>query len=486
MEADSEQQLAETAVRWHWSLPEEECLARLVNKHKKKAEDGETHTGNLFDEVAIELNGLGFGIERTSGACASKWRRMSDNQSKLRGNTLSNGSNWDYDFDDTGDFITDEDEVDKGPNSMIDKNQKISRPIWSEEESRTLYENIKTLLELSNQERSSKFTNAKQLFNHVTALHRVKGYFRSSDACHHYWNTTGRELWDYDERIVGDFKTNDARNAKDINSSFKTNERAVEDVKKSKRFTPSQISELSQLAKETLNPSTEQKEKVAKDHGISIFQVSTYFANKRSTQKKEMTKNALDHESSKRKQSGRLEAEFADGNESTVALADNVLRDTKKPRLSSSSHIAFNNDGKSAKLPSSIEQDYIRKHSASPPLPNPTRLYPPDKDFIGSNAPIEINSSPMRPTSTMKDAPNSDDEAGFKEMQEMVLVQRRRIEERIAASIDRRKQLELETIRHQTRADMEREAAEGTQKKVDEELKVEARLRTRLNQIGSL
>ncbi|KAF7886863.1 uncharacterized protein EAF02_003510 [Botrytis sinoallii] len=420
MEADSEQQLAETAVRWHWSLPEEECLARLVNKHKKKAEDGETHTGNLFDEVAIELNGLGFGIERTGGACASKWRRMSDNQSKLRGNTLLNGSNWDYDFDDTGDFITDEDEVDKGPNSMIDKKPED----------------------------------------------KVKGYFRSSDACHHYWNTTGRELWDYDERIVGDFKTNDARNAKDINSSFKTNERAVGDVKKSKRFTPSQISELSQLAKETLNPSTEQKEKVAKDHGISIFQVSTYFANKRSTQKKEMAKNALDHENSKRKQSGRLEAEFADGNESTVARADDVLRDTKKLRLSSSSHIAFNNDEKSAKLPSGIEQDYIRKHSASPPFPSPTRLYPPDKDFIGSNAPIEINGSPMRPTSTMKDAPNSDDEAGFKEMQEMVLVQRRRIEERISASIDRRKQLELETIRHQTSADMGREAAKEPRKKL--------------------
>lgn len=92
----------------------------------------------------------------------------------------------------------------------------------------------------------------------------------------------------------------------------------------------------------------------------------------------------------------------------------------------------------------------------------------------------------MRTTSTMKDTPSSDDEAGFKELQGMVLVQRRRIEERIAASVDKRKQLELETVRHQTRADMEREAAQRTQKKVDEELKVEDRLRTRLSQIGSL
>ncbi|TGO58954.1 hypothetical protein BCON_0049g00070 [Botryotinia convoluta] len=479
MEADSEQSLAEAAARWGWSLPEVEGLTQLIKKHKKRVQDGEIPNGDLFDKVSTELNKRGFGTERTSLACASKWRRISGNQSKSRSSALLNGSNWDADFGDAGDFITVKDEVDKGPNNMIDKNQKINRPIWREEESRSLYEEIKALQELSNQGGSPKFTSATQLFNHVSALHKVKGYFRSSDACHSYWHATGRELWDYDEQIVGDFKTNDARNGKVTNSSFKANERAVEDAKKLKRITLSQISELSQIAKETLNPSMEQKEKLAKDHSISVFQVSIH-SKEGNGQKRVRPGN------SKRKQSGRLHAEITDGNESIVAQADDALRDIKKPRLSSFSQIAFTNDGRSAQLPLVVEEDYVRKLSASPPLPKPARLHTPNTEFIGSNDPIEINSSPLHPTKTMKDTSSSEDEAGFKEMQEMVLVQRRRIEERIAVSIDRRKQLELETIRHQTRADMEREAAEGTQKKVDEELKVEARLRTRLNEIRSL
>ncbi|TGO15684.1 hypothetical protein BTUL_0037g00360 [Botrytis tulipae] len=486
MEADSEQSLGETAARWSWSSPEEDCLTRLIKKHRKRIEGDEIHKGNLFDEVSIELNGLGFGIERTSFACASKWRRMGDNQSKLRGNTLLNGSSWVSDFDDAGDFITDEDEVDKGPNNIIDKNQKTNRIIWSEEESRTLYEEVKNFTELRTQGGLPK-SSAAELFNHVAPILKVRGYVRTPRACQRYWRSTGSELWNYDERTSGDFKIPDARGANFTEPSSRINDRVPKETKNSGGvLTKSQIIALSQLATESLNPSTEQKKKVAKDHGISVFQASSHFANKRSAQKKELAKNSLDHESSKRKQFGRLYVDFADSDESIVARADDVLMDAKKPRLSSSPQIAFNNDGKSAQLPSAIEEDYIRKYSASPPLPNPTTLYTRDTDFVRSNTPIEINSSPMRPASNMKDTPSSDDEAGFKEMQEMVLVQRRRIEERIAASIDRRKQLELETIRHQTRADMEREAAEETQKKVGEELKVEARLWTRLNQIGSL
>ncbi|KAF7944873.1 uncharacterized protein EAE97_005506 [Botrytis byssoidea] len=476
MEADPEQSLAETTARWSWSSPEEDCLTRLIKKHRKRIEGGEIHKGNLFDEVSIELNGLGFGIERTSFACASKWRRMSDNQSKLRGNTLLNGSSWDSDFDEAGDFITDEDEVDKGPNNIIDKNQKTNRIIWSEEESRTLYEEVKNFMELRTQGGLPKST-AAELFNHVAPILKVRGYVRTPRACQHYWRYTGSELWNYDERTSGDVKILEARGAKFTEPSSRINDRALKETKNSRSvLTKSQMSALSQLATESLNPSTEQKEKVAKDHGISVFQISSHFANKRSAQKKELAKNSLDHGSSKRKQFGRLYVDFADSDESIVARADDVLTDAKKPRLSSSSQIAFNNDGKSAQLPSGIEKDYIRKYSASPPLPNPTTLYTRDTDFF-TYAPRKQHE---------RYTPSSDDAAGFKEMQEMVLVQRRRIEERIAASIDRRKQLELETIRHQTRADMEREAAEETEKKVDEELKVEAQLRTRLNQIGSL
>ncbi|TGO58201.1 hypothetical protein BOTNAR_0185g00070 [Botryotinia narcissicola] len=486
MEVDPEQSLAETAARWSWSSPEEDCLTRLIKKHGKRIECGEIHKGNLFDEVSIELNGLGFGIERTSFACASKWRRMSDNPSKLRGNTLLNGSSWDSDFDDAGDFITDEDEVDESPNNIIDKNQKTNRIMWSEEESRTLYEEVKNFTELRTQGGLPK-SSAAELFNHVASILKVRGYVRTPRACQQYWRSTGSEFWNYDERTSGGFKILDARGANFTEPSSRINDRVPKETKNSGGvFTKSQTIALSQLPTESLNPSTEQKKKVTKDHGISVFQISSHFANKRSAQKKELAKNSLDHGSSKRKQFGRLHVDFADSDESIVARADDVLTDAKKPRLSSSSQIAFNNDGKSAQLPSGIKEDYIRKYSASPPLPNPTTLYTRDTDFVRSNTPIEINSSPMRSASNMKNLPSSDDEAGFKEMQEMVLVQRRRIEERIAASIDRRKQLELETIRHQTRADMEREAAEETQKKADEELKAEARLRTRLNQIGSL
>ncbi|TGO25922.1 hypothetical protein BPAE_0070g00420 [Botrytis paeoniae] len=487
MEADSGQSLAETAARWNWSLPEEDCLTRLIKKHKKRVEDGKIPKGNLFDEVSIELNGLGFGIQRTGAACDHKWRRICDKKSMLlAADACENGQDLDADLDGAENSTAYEDEVDGGFTNMVDENQKRTCRAWTEEESRILYEEIKNFTELRIQGGLPKYSGA-ELFNHVTPLLKVRSYVRTPRACQQYWRSTGRELWNYDERTFGDLKILNARDANCTEPSSLINDRALKETKNSRGvLTKSQTIALSQLATESLNPSTEQKEKVAKDHSISIFQVSSYFANKRSTQKKELAKNSLDQESSKRKQSGRLDADFADSNESIVARADDVLGDTKKPRLSSSSQKALINDEKSAQLPSAVEKDYVRKHSASPPLSKPTRLYTPNRDFIGSNAPIEINSSPMRPTSTMEDTPTSDDEAGFKEMQEMVLVQRRRIEEIIAASIDRRKQLELETIRHQTRADMEREAAEGTQKKVDEELKAEARWRTRLNQIGSL
>ncbi|KAF5874646.1 putative transcription factor homeo protein [Botrytis fragariae] len=449
MEAGSEQSLTETAARWIWSLPEEDCLTRLIKKHKKRVEDGEVPKGSLFEEVSIELNGLGFDIQRTGVACEQKWRRICNKKSMLQAaNAWQDDQDLDADFD-AEHSTADENKADGESNNTANGHRKRGNKTWTEDESRILYEEIKTRHELNIRLKLPKFS-ATQLFNHASDLLKVQGYFRTPPACSEYWRVTGRELWNYDERNVGDSTILDARDAKCAEPSSSINDRALGETKNSRGvLSKSQTSALSRLATESLNPSKEQQQKLAKDHGISIFQISTYFANKRSTRKKEMAKKASDQENSKRKQSVKLEAELAGSNDSIVAQADDVLRDTKKRRLSSSSQMV-------------------------------------STEFIGSNAPIEINSSPMRPTSTMEDTASSDDEAGFKKMQEMVLVQRRRIEERIVASIDRRKQLELETIRHQTKADMEREAAEGTQKKVDEELKVEARLRMRLNQIGSL
>ncbi|TEY79718.1 hypothetical protein BOTCAL_0042g00180 [Botryotinia calthae] len=487
MEVDSEQSYTETAARWNWSLPEEECLIRLIKKHKKRVEDGENPKGNFFDEVSIELNELGFGIQRTGTACDQKWRRICNKNSMLRAaDAWKNDQDIDADFGVAEHSTTYEDEADGGFTNMVDENPKrFGRP-WTEEESRILYEEIKTFTELRAQGGLPKST-AVEIFNHVTPLLKVKGYVRTPKACQQYWRSTGSELWSYHERAIGDFKLLDMRTAKSTKSSSEIDDGAVVEGKHPRgTLTKEQKIALSQLAEQTLSPTTEQEEKLMKDHSISAFQISTYFANKRSSQKKETARNELDQENSKRKQFERLFAEIADGNESVVARTDRVSRNTKRPRLSSYSQIAFNSDESSAQLRSSVEEDYIRKPSTSPPLPIPDRLHTSNTEFVGLNAPIEINSSPLRPENAMEDTPSSDDEAGFKEMQEMVLVQRRRIEERIAASIDRRKQLQLETIRHQTRADMEREAAEGTQKKVDEELRVEARLRTRLNQIGSL
>ncbi|KAF7956526.1 hypothetical protein EAE96_003862 [Botrytis aclada] len=489
MEADLEQSLAETAARSVWSLPEEDCLTRLIEKRKERLEDGEVPKGTLFEEVSIELNGLGFGIQRTSTACKQKWRRMRDKKSMLLAANAwqddQDGQDLDDDFD-AEHSTADEDEIDEGFNKIVDENQKRNKRVWAEEESRILYEEIKTFTELRVQEGLPKFTGP-QLFNHVAQLLEVKGYVRTPRACQQYWRSTGSELWNYDERTFGDFNLLDMRNAKPTKPSSKINDRAVVEAKYPRGvLTKSQISALSQLATKSLNPSRKQQQKLAKNHGISIFQSSTYFANKRSTQKKEMAKKASDEENFKRKQSARLEAELALGNEMILGQVDDVSRDTKKRRLSITSQIAFTDYEKSTQLPSTVEEDCVPTLSASPPPSKSPRVRSPNTEFIGSNAPIEINSSPLRPTNTMEDTPSSEDEAGFKEMQEMMLVQRRRIEERIAASIDRRKQLELETIRHQIRAEMEREAAEGTQRKVEEELKVEARLRNRLDQIRSL
>ncbi|KAM0134124.1 hypothetical protein ACHAO1_005812 [Botrytis cinerea] len=487
MEIDSEQPFAETAARWNWSLPEEECLIRLIKKHKKRVEDGENPKGNLFDEVSIELNELGFGIQRTGTACDQKWRRICNKNSTLRAaDAWKDDKDLDADFNVAEHSTSCEDEADGVFTSMADESQKRFCKPWTEEESRILYEEIKTFTELRAQGGLPKST-AVELFNHVTPLLKLKGCVRTPQACQRYWRSTGSELWNYDERAFGDFKLLDVRSAKSTKPSSESNDRAVvEDKYPRGTLRKEQKIALNQLAEQTLSPTTEQEERLVKDHSISAFQISTYFANKRSCQKKETAKNAVDQENPKRKQFERLAEDIADGNESVVARANRVSRNAKRPRMSSSSQITFNNDGSSAQLRLSTEEDYIRKSSTSSLLPKPARLYTPNTEFIGSNAPIENNSSPLSPENTMENTPNSDDEAGFKEMQEMVLVQRRRIEERIAASIDRRKQLELETIRHQTRADMEREAAEGTQKKVDEELRVEARLRTRLNQIGSL
>ncbi|KAF7900252.1 uncharacterized protein EAF01_007554 [Botrytis porri] len=478
MEADSEQSMGETAASWTWSLPEEDCLTRLMKKHKKRVEEGEIPQGILFDEVSVGLNGLGFGIQRTSAACNRKWRRMCDSQSMLRGDTLSNGSNWKFVFGEAADFITDdEDEVDKGPIDLIDKNQKTSKPPWSEEESRTVYEESKTLQELNNQGGSPKFTNTSQLFNQVSALHRVKGYPRSSNACNRYWETTGRELWDYYEQIVGDFKTKDALNAKCTEPISGMNDTALRVTKNSGSvLTKSQISVLSQLATESLNPSTEQKEKVAKDHGISVFRISAYFANKRSSQRKEMAKHALDHESSKRKQSGRLDAEFADGNESIVARADDALRDTKKPRLSSSSQMVPINDNRSAQEVLAIEKDALQDLTM-PALRSTTS----EKEFGSSYAPIEIDSPPLQSSEPRKISLNNG--LYTTEFKEAMLTQRRLMEEQITELTTRKEKLLKKALAHKVTADLEIEAYTAVQKKVVEEENFEAVLRAELKRI---
>ncbi|TGO38993.1 hypothetical protein BHYA_0063g00420 [Botrytis hyacinthi] len=445
METDSEQSSVEAATRnYHWTLRQEESLARPIQKHKKRVEDGED--------------------ERTTYACARKWNRMGENQLKLGGNAFLNGTNWDADFDGAGEFITDGDEVYKGPSDMIDKNKKTRGAIWSEEESRILYEEVKALQELSNQEESPKLTSAAQLFNHVSALHKDKGYSRSPGACHSYWHVTGRELWDCDERVVEYFKTNDARNAKVTNSSFKANEIAVEDAKKSSRIA------INHIAKETLNPSTEQKEKVAKDHGISVFQVPSYFANKRSTKKKELAKNSLDHGSSKRKQSERLGADFADSSESIVAREDDVLRDAKKPRLLNSSQLVQIDGKRSSQQLLAIEKDVLQD------LTTPTlRSTTPEREFGSSYTPIEIDSPPLQSSEPRNT--NLNNSLYTAEFKEAMLTQRRLMEEQITELTKREEKLLKKALAHEVTADLGIEAYNAVQNEIVEEEESEAELK---------
>lgn len=206
MEADSEQSLAETAAPWSWSLPEEDCLTRLIKKHRKRVEVGEVPKGNLFHEVSIELNGLGFGIQRTGAACDHKWRRICDKKSMLlAADAWQNDQDLDADLDGAENSIAYEDEAGGGLTNMVEENQKRICRAWTEEESRILYEGIKTFTELRTQGGLPK-SSAAELFNHAAPLLQERGFVRTPRACQEYWRSTGRELWNYDVRTFGDSK----------------------------------------------------------------------------------------------------------------------------------------------------------------------------------------------------------------------------------------------------------------------------------------
>ena len=86
MNSKSKPSSVEAPMRCNWTEPEEKYLIRLVKKHQKRLEEGEISMGDLFDEVFMEVNGLGTGIQRSTSACDQKWRRICGKKHILRSN----------------------------------------------------------------------------------------------------------------------------------------------------------------------------------------------------------------------------------------------------------------------------------------------------------------------------------------------------------------------------------------------------------------
>ncbi|KAJ8070765.1 hypothetical protein OCU04_001131 [Sclerotinia nivalis] len=118
--------------------------------------------------------------------------------------------------------------------------------------------------------------------------------------------------------------------------------------------------------------------------------------------------------------------------------------------------------------------------STSTPSQKPVEPTTPERKLGGSNTPIEIDSSPLAAANKAEVASSSHKDLYSFEFKGMMLTEYRKIEEKLAASAERKKKLQDKILAHQARAEMERKAAEASLKEVEVEVKFEASLRGEL------
>ncbi|KAJ8070764.1 hypothetical protein OCU04_001130 [Sclerotinia nivalis] len=158
-----------------WTEQEENILVQLVKKHQKRVDNSEISMNNLFDEVSIELNKLGIGIQKANSVCKKNWSRIHDGQSNLHLKGRTSDKYLDADLNDAEGDSTDGDEDSRSFDDKIvgdQKKKRISR-VWTREESRIIYQMIE-IQKLKEQEGSPCLSGSER-FAIASAQLKEKG-----------------------------------------------------------------------------------------------------------------------------------------------------------------------------------------------------------------------------------------------------------------------------------------------------------------------
>lgn len=162
------------------------------------------------------------------------------------------------------------------------------------------------------------------------------------------------------------------------------------------------------------------------------------------------------------------------------AQTGSASRDTnipKKPRLDITPVKASGNSHSGFLPQAAIDKNHLPNFSFSTFARKPVEPVTPKRYLDEPNTPMKINSFPLVLTNKTGTALSSHKDLYSTEFKEIMLTEYRKIEEKLAASAERKKKLQDKILAYQTRAEMERKAAEAGQRGVEVEERIEASLR---------
>ncbi|KAF7868544.1 hypothetical protein EAF04_005075 [Stromatinia cepivora] len=392
---------------------------------------------------------------------------MHDGQSELHLKGRTSDKRLDVDLDDAEDDSTDEDEDSRGLDDKIVGGQKKKRisKIWTREESRIIYQVIE-IQKLKEQEGLPCLSGSER-FAIASAQLKEKGYSRSDRACSRHWYVAGRMSWNYSEspNSTESYIANRIHKEK-----VKADKLKVDKPKAVKKTSPQEVSAHKRPRPQSLN---------LVDNDRS-FNVQTGSALRDTNIPK---KPRLDEVPTKASANSHKDSAKTSNKELAKASNKESTKASNNARSSIQSPVSVDK----VRTPIYISQEkltqsknHLPEISTSTPPQKPVEPTTPKRKPGGSDAPIEIDSSPLAVANKAKTTSSSHKNLYSFEFKRMMLTEYRKIEEKLAASAERKKKLQEKILAHQARAELERKAAEASQKEVDVEEKLEASLRGEL------